>query len=143
MFVSTTNNNMATYTKLNPVIAATSFKHAGYNFIADQRYMPINRIVKDDEAYFLILTDNGQLVEVPTYYFLVLNKEFKIVYQPKTEQPGAAERKRQRFAIGAGALEKYVGAHNAIRAIERALNSGETKYRVQLRACGIIDFYSK
>ena len=70
---------------------------------------------------------------------LSLNREFKIVFQPK--DPSTYNKRR--FGVGAGSLAKYVGEQNAKTAIQRALKSTEDKCTVKLRTLGRIDFYVK
>lgn len=69
-----------------------------------------------------------------------LNREFKIVFQPK--EPDLFNGRR-RFAIGAYSLQKYIGEVNAKTALSRALNSKDDKCTVKLRKHGRIDFYAK
>lgn len=71
---------------------------------------------------------------------MTLNREFKIVFQPK--DPGNFGDKR-RFAVGAYSLGKYVGEMNAKTALSRALKSKDDKCTVRLRKHGRIDFYTK
>jgi hypothetical protein len=68
----------------------------------------------------------------------VVNKEFKIVFQPKNSNYG-----KRRFAVGAGRLPFYVGQKNADTAVFRALNSPDDKCTVKFRKYGRIDFYRK
>ncbi len=65
------------------------------------------------------------------------SKDFNIVYRPAEPIYG----RYRRFFVGFNTLVKYVGQNNAFTALERALNSGRDKYRVQLRKYGTIDFY--
>ncbi len=66
----------------------------------------------------------------------LINREFRIVFQPKTDV-------RTRFAVGAGSLHKYVTPENANKAFLRAWNSLDDKIQVKLRKYGRIDFYRK
>lgn len=69
-----------------------------------------------------------------------INKEFRIVFQPKNPEDFNGKR---RFAIGAGKLAEYLGEKNAETAIERALNTLDDKIRVKFRNTGWVDFYVK
>ena len=69
-----------------------------------------------------------------------LNRQFKIVFQPKNRK---LFQDRRRFGVGAYSLYKYVGRKNAETALRRALSSLEDKCTVKLRKCGRIDFYFK
>lgn len=69
-----------------------------------------------------------------------LNKEFRIVFQPR--EPALHGGKR-RFAVGAYSLHKYIGEKNAKTALSRAFNSLDDVTTVRLRKHGRIDFYVK
>ena len=69
-----------------------------------------------------------------------LNKEFRAVFQPKDPQNFSNKR---RFAVGMGSIAKYIGAENAGKAIEKALNSTTDSITVKFRTHGAISFYVK
>lgn len=71
---------------------------------------------------------------------MILNRHIIITFQPKDQEKFGGKR---RFSVGVGTLKEYVGEQNAKNALRRAIESGEDKYRVQLRKQGIIDFYFK
>ena len=71
-----------------------------------------------------------------------INREFRIVFQPKLKSLGAVIT-RVRFGVGAGQLEKYVGPETAFKAATNALASKTDKYTFRHRTHGRIDFYSK
>ncbi|MDB4920778.1 MAG: hypothetical protein JWQ54_2761 [Mucilaginibacter sp.] len=72
----------------------------------------------------------------------LINKNFRIVFQPKLKSVGAFII-RVRFGVGAGQLEKYVGSETAIKASTNALASKADKYTFRHRTFGRIDFYAK
>ncbi|HVW97536.1 MAG TPA: hypothetical protein VHA56_16300 [Mucilaginibacter sp.] len=72
----------------------------------------------------------------------LINKHFRIVYEPKLKSVGAMFA-RVRFAVGAGQLEKYVGAETAFKAATNAYQSKRQIYTLRHRTFGRIDFYSK
>lgn len=69
----------------------------------------------------------------------MLNRDFRIVFQPKDSELYG----KRRFAVGVKSLHKYVGLENAHNAFVRALNSKTDKCTVKLRKFGRIDFYCK
>jgi hypothetical protein len=72
----------------------------------------------------------------------MINKNFRINIQPKVKSLGAVV-KRVRFAVGAGALEKYAGPETAFKAATSALASKGDTYTYRHRSFGRIDFHSK
>jgi hypothetical protein len=72
----------------------------------------------------------------------LINKNFRIVFEPKVRSVGALFI-RVRFGIGAGQLEKYVGAETAFKAAKTAFASKGQLYTLRHRTYGRIDFYSK
>lgn len=76
-----------------------------------------------------------------------INKNFRIVFQPKRKDLGAMYTQRRfgmvRFGVGAGQLEKYVGPETAFKAATDAYDSGKQLFTVRHRTHGRIDFYSK
>lgn len=68
-----------------------------------------------------------------------LNKEFKVVFQPKDIELYG----KRRFGVGACSLQKYIGENNANTAIQKALNLRTDKLRLRFRKHGIIDIYLK
>ena len=71
---------------------------------------------------------------------LKINKEFKIVFEPKNKE---AFNKNRRFAVGAGRLAEYIGESNAQSCFEKAMKSTTDKVRFRFRVQGIVDFYVK
>lgn len=69
----------------------------------------------------------------------VLNREFRIVFQPKDPELYG----KRRFAVGAGSLHKYIGQYNANKALSKAIESGMDKFTAKYRSFGRVDFYSK
>lgn len=73
-----------------------------------------------------------------------LNKEFRIVFQPKhVSNDLFAEKSKKRFLVGAGQLSKYITENNVKSAVLKALNSLEDKTTIKYRKYGRIDFYRK
>lgn len=68
-----------------------------------------------------------------------LNKEFRIVFQPKNPEIYG----KRRFCVGAYSLHKYIGVKNSNTAIISALKSKEQRYTKKFRKYGRIDFYVK
>lgn len=68
----------------------------------------------------------------------VLNREFKFVFCPKT-----GDRAGKYFGIGAGQLEKYLGASNAEVVRRRANNLTLDRDIVKFRATGRVYIYVK
>lgn len=71
---------------------------------------------------------------------LKINKEFKIVFEPKDK--GRFNNNR-RFAVGAGRLAEYIGEQNAQNCFEKAYSIKTDKIRFKFRVQGIVDFYVK
>lgn len=69
-----------------------------------------------------------------------INKEFKIVFEPKDKE---AHNNNRRFAVGAGRLADYIGEQNANTCFEKAMKSTTDKVRFKFRVQGIVDFYVK
>lgn len=69
-----------------------------------------------------------------------LNKEFRVVFQPKNPEEFGG---RRRFAIGAGSVAKYIGEENAKTAIEKAVQSTQDCFKKKFRTHGQISFYVK
>lgn len=69
-----------------------------------------------------------------------LNREFRAVFQPKQAEHYEGKR---RFAVGMGSIHKYIGADNAIKAIDKALNSTTDSIVLKFRSHGSISFYVK
>jgi hypothetical protein len=76
-----------------------------------------------------------------------INKNFRIVFEPKVKNLGAMYTCRRvgliRFLVKAGQLEKYVGPETAIKAATNAFASKRQLYTLRHRTYGRIDFYSK
>lgn len=70
---------------------------------------------------------------------LSVNKEFRIVFQPKDPEKFG----KRRFAIGGQSLKKYIGEKNANKAITKAFESKADKVSLRFRKFGRIDFYLK
>ena len=71
---------------------------------------------------------------------VTINKEFKIVFEPKNKE---AFNNNRRFAVGAGRLAEYIGESNAQSCFEKAMKSTTDKVRFRFRVQGIVDFYVK
>lgn len=71
-----------------------------------------------------------------------VNKEFKIVFQPKDHSLGCVI-KRRRFAVGAGSLTKYISEELAVKTMLKALDSPEDSIKFQFRKQGQVTYYSK
>lgn len=69
-----------------------------------------------------------------------INKEFKIVFEPKDKTRFENNR---RFAVGAGRLADYIGEQNATTCFEKAMKITTDKIRFKFRVQGIVDFYLK
>ena len=69
-----------------------------------------------------------------------INKEFKIVFEPKEKERFNNNR---RFAVGAGKLADYIGEQNAQTLFEKAMKTKTDKVRFKLIVQGIVDFYVK
>lgn len=69
-----------------------------------------------------------------------INKEFKIVFEPKNK---SAFNDNRRFGVGAGRLADYIGESNAQSCFEKAMKSTTDKVRFKFRVQGIVDFYVK
>lgn len=74
-----------------------------------------------------------------TIFPFSINKEFRIVFQPKDPELFG----RRRFAIGGLSLKKYIGEKNANTAITKAFESKTDKVSFRFRKHGRIDFYPK
>ena len=83
--------------------------------------------------------------EMTTY----LNKHFRFVYTPSDNYFGCdrsyyiRERSRDRFLIGGGQIQHYIGIANANKVILAALNSKTDKVTVKFRKYGKIEIYVK
>lgn len=71
---------------------------------------------------------------------VTINKEFKIVFEPKNKK---VFNNNRRFAVGAGRLADYIGENNAQSCFEKAMKSTTDKVRFRFRVQGIVDFYVK
>lgn len=69
-----------------------------------------------------------------------LNKNFRIVFQPKDK---AAFNNNRRFAVGAGRLAEYIGEANAKGCFAKADKITTDKIRFKFRKMGVVDFYLK
>ena len=69
-----------------------------------------------------------------------INKEFRIVFQPKDASKFNGNR---RFAVGAGRLSEYIGKSNSEVVFEKAWRSTGDKIRMKFRANGIVDVYAR
>lgn len=71
----------------------------------------------------------------------ILNKEFRFVFCPKdhSKYPG----RKKYFGVGAGSLDKYLGASNAEKVRRYANDLTEDRLIMKFRATGRIYIYTK
>lgn len=73
----------------------------------------------------------------------VLNKEFRFVFCPKDKSKYPNLGKRNKFGVGAGQLDKYLGSSNAEIVRRKAMDLTLDKLIVKFRATGRVYIYSK
>lgn len=70
----------------------------------------------------------------------LLNRHFKVVFQPKNPELFG---NRRRFCVGIYSLHKYVGEANAVTAVRLAIEGKEDKFTRVFRKWGKVEFYNK
>jgi hypothetical protein len=96
-------------------------------------------VIKHTDNYVLFADKEGKTYRAPESLIVVINREYRFVFQPKEAHPAYG----RRFGVGAGKLSQYITEDHILSLLRKASECTEDKGRWKLRSIGLIDYYLK